>query len=229
MSFNESKEKAIKLRKSGFSYNYISNKIGVSKSTLSYWLVNIPYKPNEDTIARMGEGRLRSAIFKSEQKQKSITEAKKLAKEDIKNITDRDLFMLGIGIYIGEGAKTQNIIRIINADPNIINLSIKWFEEICGLEKNNFSLAIHLYLDNNIEESLHYWSKTTSIPIDQFGKTQIDQRLGKKISKRGKLPHGTAHLTIRSNGKKEFGVFLHRRIMAWINEVYLKTDNAGIV
>ncbi|MCR4284110.1 MAG: hypothetical protein NUV64_02215 [Parcubacteria group bacterium] len=229
MNFKESKERAILLRKQGFSYSYISNETGVSKSTLSYWLTNIPYKPNKDTIARMGEGRLKSAIFKSNQKQKSISEAKKLAKDDIKDITDRDLFMLGIGLYIGEGAKTQNIIRIINADPNIINLSIGWFERICGLKKDNFSLAIHLYLDNNVEESLDYWSKITSIPRSQFGKTQIDQRLGKKISKRGKLPHGTAHLTIKSNGKKEFGVFLHRRIMAWIDEVYLKTNNAGII
>ena len=49
---NYLKEKAIELRKAGWSYNTIKEKIGVSKSTLSNWLSRIPFIPNEEIIKR---------------------------------------------------------------------------------------------------------------------------------------------------------------------------------
>ena len=58
----------------------------------------------------------------------------------------------------------------------------------------------------------------TGLSKNQFTKNTIDTRK-KKPSKRGKLPYGTAHLTVRSNGNKEFGFFLGRRIQAWSDVV----------
>lgn len=223
------KEKAIKLRKEGHSYNYIVDKVFVSKSTLHHWLADIPYTPNKETIARIGKARAKSGEVKSRIKRESIERARNEAKKDIGNVSKRDLFMLGLGLYIGEGSKTGEHIRIINSNPEIIKISIIWFEEICGVRKHNFSLAIHLYPDNDIEESLGYWRRITGIPRNQFGKTQVDKRVGKKMGKRGKLPHGTAHLSVRSCGNKDFGVFLSRKIDAWMKEVSKDSKNiAGI-
>jgi len=59
------KEKAIKLRKDGHSYNYIADLIGVSKSTLSCWLSDVPYTPNQETISRIGKARAKSGEIKS--------------------------------------------------------------------------------------------------------------------------------------------------------------------
>ena len=66
---------------------------------------------------------------------------------------------------------------------------------------------------------LHFWSKSTGIPISNFKKSSIDRRQDKKKLKNGKLPFGTAHLLIKSNGNKDFGVLLARKINAWMNEV----------
>lgn len=84
--------------------------------------------------------------------------------------------MLGIGLYIGEGSKTQEIVRIVNSEPEVICLAIRWFEEGLGLNKSNFAPIIHLYPDNNVQKSLTFWSQITGIPLSQFGKTQIDTR-----------------------------------------------------
>ncbi|MCR4330260.1 MAG: hypothetical protein NUV65_06995 [Candidatus Roizmanbacteria bacterium] len=219
------KDRAIALRREGYSYNYIVKKTNVSKSTLHYWLADIPYTPNKETIARIGRARAKSGEVKSKMKRDSIRKAGEIAKNDIKEINKRDLFMLGLGLYIGEGSKTADHIRVINSDPRIICLAVGWFEEICGLTKSNLSLAIHLYPDNNIRESIAYWRDVTGIPREQFGKTQIDKRDGKKMAKRGKLPYGTAHLSVRSCGNKNFGVFLARKIKGWMEEVLKKTDS----
>jgi transcriptional regulator with XRE-family HTH domain len=223
MSKVAEKKRAEVLRKQGFSYSYISNELDVSKSTLSYWLRDIPFIPNKKTIQKVGRARLKSGIYKSREKIKSIAEAKSLAVHDVGYMNNRDLFLLGVGLYIGEGSKTQNSVRIVNSDPRVIMLAVKWFKSICGLKTRNFKLAIHLYPDNNIERSLNFWSNAAGIPKNQFGKTQIDRR--KKTKRKSKtLSNGTAHLTVKSLGDKHLGSFLSRRIEGWMEEVFRQTN-----
>jgi hypothetical protein len=137
---------------------------------------------------------------------------------DIGKMSKRDLFMFGLGLYLGEGAKTHDITRVVNSDPNVICLAIAWFNEL-GMSKEQFLIRLHLYPDSNIEKSLQFWSRATTIPRSQFAKVQIDVRKNKKVYKAGKLPYGTAHLSVRSMGRKEFGVVLARKIQAWTDEV----------
>src|SRR2546429_81813 len=94
---------AIELRKVGHSYNYISSALKISKSTLSGWLADIPYTPNEETVKRVGLARAASGKVKSEIKQASIREAIVEAKRELGKVSRRDLLMLGLGLYIGEG------------------------------------------------------------------------------------------------------------------------------
>lgn len=222
------KEKVIYFRKIGYSYGMIIEKTKLPKSTLSNWLKNIPYKPSIEVIARIGAGRTKAAEIKHKQKINNILETKKAARKELGKLSKRDLWLLGIGLYLGEGTKAYENIRIINSDPEIIKIAIEWFKKICGLDVKNFTLAIHLYPDNDIEKTLNYWSQKTNIPIKQFGKTYIDRRNNKSKRNKKKLPYGTALLTIKSNGKKEFGVMLHRRIQGWISSS-IEQINAGVV
>jgi len=215
---NPLRKKAIELRKAGYSYNMIKQKLGISKSTLSNWLSRIPFIPNNEVIARVGRARLKSALFKQRLKFESIKKAKQTGKKDIGLISKRDLFILGIGLYLGEGEKTYENVRIVNSDPQIIRLAIKWFYDACGAKKENFRPSIHLYPDSDIDISLKFWSNITKIPVSQFGKTTIDQRKNKSVLKKRKLPYGTLHLQVISNGLPHLGVNLHRKIQAWIEE-----------
>lgn len=219
MDRKELKNRAIKLRNEGYSYTAISQKISVAKSTLSDWLSDLNYTPNQETLDKIGKARIASNAFKKRAKLSAILAAKNQAEIDIGSITKRDLFMLGIGLYLGEGTKTHNNVRVINSNPKIIALAIKWFCEVCGLTMGNFKIRLHLYPDNNIEECQRFWSLQTKVPRNSFYKAHIDVRKDKKNFKRRKLPFGTAHLSVRSNGKKEFGVVLSRKVNAWIEKV----------
>jgi hypothetical protein len=219
MYHQEMKQRVISLRKDGYSYNYITEHTHIPKSTLSEWLQDIPFHPNKHTIETIGNARIASGIYKHNLKIESLNEAKIEAKKDIGDLSRRDIMMLGLGMYIGEGSKTMNMTRISNTDPLIIRFTIKWLEKSFGIEKKNLKIRLHLYPDNNEKESIEYWSKEVGISIDQFFKSSIDRRTNKKMSNEGKSPHGTAHLSVRSMGNKKFGAYLHRLIMAWINEV----------
>jgi len=219
MYVQETKQRAIDLRKQGYSYSYIAKFVPVSKSTLSDWLGKIPFKPNQHTVETIGKARAASGAKKHLIKVETLNRAKLQSEKDIGEISKRDLFMLGLAIYIGEGGKSNDIIRVVNADPRIIRLCIKWFIEICGVKIKQIRIRLYLYPDNNESESIYYWFKFTKIPVSQFQTSIIDRRENKKENKKGKLPFGTAHMSIRSLGDKNFGVYLHRLILAWIDRV----------
>jgi hypothetical protein len=221
-----SQYRAQELRKAGYSYSYISKETGIGKGTLSYWLAAIPYTPNPETIESIGKARAKSGQHKSFQKQRVLQEATELAKKDIGKLSKRDIFMLGLGIYIGEGTKTNDQVRVVNSDPQVIRASIGWFKKVCGMDNSNFVARIHAYPDTDDKKALEYWSRELQLPAQCFFKPQIDKRTSKSRIKKGKLPFGTLHLTIRSNGKKEFGVFLARKITSWMS---LALQQAGIV
>lgn len=219
MTKDEWRHRAIILRNAGHSYSFIRNKIPVSRGTLSDWLSNIPFTPNKETLLKINKARIKSGEIKRQRKLDSLKDAHQEALKDIGNLKQRDIFMLGVGLYLGEGTKTGDDIRIINSNSKIIRFAIRWFRESCNVPDENFRIRLHLYPDSNEKECLKFWSKETNIPISRFYKTQVDLRNNKKLSKRAKLPYGTAHLSVRSKGKRELGVFLARRIRSWMEIV----------
>lgn len=224
MTYRALKRRAIELRIRGYSYNLISEKLGISKSTLNGWLPGVPYQPNKEVIKRIGKARAYAGARMSKLKKDSIEQARAEALEEFGTFSKRDLFMLGIGLYIGEGAKYGSFIRVINSDSRTIALARQWFQEVCNIPLKNFSVRLHVYPDNDPLECKKYWSRETGIPFHQFTNVTIDTRKNKKMGKRGKLPYGTAHLSVKSMGNILHGAFLRRRIDAWMDIVLEKAD-----
>lgn len=217
------KEQAIELRKEGYSYSHISKVTGLSKSTLSGWLGAMPYVPNEKMVELLGRARAAANKKKAEIKRLQIESIQNKASNDIGQIAERDLFMFGLGLYLGEGGKTSNIVRIVNSDPRTVKAAIKWFS-ILGVSPEQFSVRVHLYPDSDIKKSLAFWSEVTNLPATRFSKSCIDTRSDKKSKNQGKLPHGTLHLGVKSMGKKEYGVLFFRTIQAWSDQMLQRID-----
>ncbi|MDD2753231.1 MAG: helix-turn-helix domain containing protein [Candidatus Portnoybacteria bacterium] len=217
---NELKIKAVKLRKAGYSYAMIGQRLNVSKSTLSNWLNDIKFFPNKELVKRVGRAKLKSALFRQKIK---LADIKKGKMDGIKNIgilSDRDLLILGIGLYLGEGSKAFEQVRIINSDPDIIRIAIKWFKDYFNLDIKNFKITLHDYPDNDIKNNKIFWSKYTQIPIEQFSESVLDRRINKSSINKRKLPHGTAQLYIKKGDTDLTGVkSLHRKIMGLIEAV----------
>lgn len=223
------KNQAKKLRKQGYSYNLINQRLGIAKSSLSNWFKDLPYNPNKKVLRRIKLGPIKSAQKRHNDKVGEINQLRLLGAEEIGKLSHRDLWLLGLGLYIGEGSKSHEIIRIINSNPEVIKMAIRWFKEACHLKTENISIAIHIYPDNNIKNCIKFWKKSTGLPSSCFRKTQIDARKNKLTIKKHMLPYGTAHITIVSNGNIEKGVRLFRRMEGWMLGALSQTNIAGIV
>ena len=208
---------AEELRRRGYSYKLIEEKLGISRATMSYWFKDKPFTPNAEVLARIKTGPAIVGVMRHNARVKEIQEQKNVGIQEIGTLSKRDLLMLGIGLYIGEGAKSAEIIRVSNADPAVILLSIKWFREVCGLEDDNLTIRLHLYPDNDEILSMQYWKKITGLPGSSFKKSSIDSRTDKRVAKQRKLPYGTAHVTVVSNGDPDKGRRLFRKINGWMS------------
>ncbi|MDP2605933.1 MAG: hypothetical protein Q8S00_25605 [Deltaproteobacteria bacterium] len=214
------KQQAIDLRGLGYSYNLIRKEIGVSKSTLSDWLKDLPYRPNETVVHRIAKATKQMTMARKKDRLQSLTDAKQEAQKELPAITKRDLWMLGLALYMGEGSKTTGVVRFANSDPETIRLMMRWFREVLDLKNDNFRLRVHLYPDNDEVSAKNYWSKLAGLPNHQFGKTQFDTRKNKLQKRRNSLPYGTLHIVILARGEKRHGIFLFRKIMFWAEQVF---------
>ena len=214
------KDRAVTLRHRGWSYNIIAHRLGVGKSTLSHWLRNIPYQPNQSVIKRIRLGPARAAVNKQRRKLAAINSLMVEGQRDIGTLSKRDLLLLGIGLYMGEGTRLYEDVRIVNSDPQVIRIAMEWLRRSCGVPERNFAAVVHAYPDNSPEASVKYWSGITGISRRQFDKVQVDRRLDKSRRKHRRLPYGTVHVKVYSRGDHRFGVTLHRRIMGWIEAAY---------
>lgn len=208
---------AEELREQGYSYKLIEEKLGISRSTMSYWFKDKAFTPNSQVLSRIKNGPAKVGIRRHNTRVKEIKLQKEIGAKEIGVLSDRDLWLLGLGIYIGEGAKSSEIIRISNANPAVIKLSIKWLQSACGLSKDNLTIRLHLYPDNDEKVCTKYWQQITNLPLENFRRATIDQRQDKQKAKIRKLPYGTAHVTVISNGDPKKGRRLFRRIDGWMS------------
>lgn len=211
------KQVAVSMRRDGWSYSDITKRLGIPKSTLSGWMKDIPFRPNQTVVDRVKSGQGKYGMVRHQLRIQEVERLKKQGENEIGKISNRDLLMLGIGLWLGEGSKTLEQIRLVNSDPDVIQLFLKWFRVICSLDDKNITASMHLYPDSRQDESLQYWMSITGLPKSQFRKTQIDRRLGKSTLKIGKNQHGTLHIGVVSNGDPDKGVRLYRRVKGWVS------------
>ena len=132
------REQAIDLRRQGWSYKMILEQIKVSKSTLSLWLRDVPMETEVIIEERHRVGRAKRAKNTSRYYLQKRIAAQREA--DIRycelidsSFSNRELFLLGLALYWGEGAKTGSNVSVSNSDPEVIKLFMHWMKQCFGI------------------------------------------------------------------------------------------------
>ena len=193
MARKKDKQKALAMRKNGMSYSQIKEKLGVSKSTLSGWLYNMPL--SEARIRELqADNPIRIERYRNTMRAKRETRLKEVYKKvtkDIGNFSKRDLFLAGLFLYWGEGTKAANSsVVLTNTNPAMLKFFIRWLE-LLSIKRKDLKVKLHLYSDMNIRQSLDFWSKELKIPISQFRKPYIKKTSLKSITYKNGFGKGT--------------------------------------
>ncbi len=192
------------MRQRGMTYNEIIRELDIAKSTLAGWVTNI-FPPNiEKEIKKIAAkkyrektlawAKYRSSLIKEREKKEQI----KFAKQ-IKKLSKRDLFYLGLGLYWAEGAKTQRYKFVFfNSDP-FINKSILKFL-YCFLDVNRQQIKIQMVLHPGTKEreAKNYWSKTLNLHPENFNRASYSLSIASKGKRpKNRLPYGTIQIAVQ--------------------------------
>jgi hypothetical protein len=214
---DQERKSARRLRAQGFSMNEIYRRLGVSKGSVSLWVTDIQLTPEQkQQLSEKGQKkevveRRRTTRLAREnaRRQTIINEAKK----DIRGISSRELFVLGVGLYWAEGGKTQRgLVRFSNSDPLLIQIMMRFFDTICKVPKTKFRGHVHLHPHLSARTAAEYWHKISKIPLNQFFKTSQQHNKASQ-NKKDSLPYGTFTIYVCNTE-------LFLRIKGWMEGIY---------
>jgi|SRR3989344_4313897 len=205
---------AIKLRKKGKSIKDIARLLKISKSSASIWCRDVVLTPTQienlhsQFIIGGYKGRLKGARLQKEKREFKIKNYQKLGIVTIKLLRSRDLLLLGLGLYFGEGNKSGNQFQFTNSNPNIIKLIILWLEKIFDIKKRDLILNIIInQLHRHREKELKkYWVKITTTNIFQFNKTIFIKSKNKKIYQNFNNYFGTLTIRVRKSSDLQYRI-----------------------
>ena len=206
-----SKEKAIRLRKKGLSYNEILQEIDVSKSSLSLWLrdVKLTNKQKRRLKAKVKEGgeyirSIREGVRSEwhESKRRKLLSVAQV-KMDPYLLSHNGLAFVGAALYWAEGNRSQ--FRFSNTDLDMVKLYLKWLRQVLKVPTSRIKCRVakvHLGHGLSYDEVEEKWSKLTRVPRSQFLTPNVLQK-GEEISLR-KNVHPYGMLTVEVIRPQQF-------------------------
>lgn len=204
---NSKKLEAIRLRRKGYTYNEIIEKIKIAKSTLSGWINKEIDKDEEKRLKILTTKKgLKKIIRINKLRSKKIQEIEKIIQlkyaDSIKKIDNNALFWIGLGLYLAEGAKTGRWKPIFyNSDPVLNRIMRIFFNKICKVPENKVHIQLVLHKNISEEKAKKYWSEILKIPISNFYKASyIQSKASKGKRPKNSLPYGTVQIAV--GGKK---------------------------
>lgn len=204
------RERAVKLRiEKEFSYGEIRRRLGVPKSTLSYWLRDFPLSEKKiSELCRRGwkkseAGRER---FRATMRKKRDSEDREIYgkyQRKFNRLSKDAFFTAGLTLYLGEGDKRRpERINLANTDSEVIKFFIKWMAEFLGIEREKIRVQLHLHEGMDVEKERKFWGNELGISKTQFYKTQIRKPRKGSYSYKESSNHGTCSVYVMGTEKK---------------------------
>ncbi|WP_185203551.1 helix-turn-helix transcriptional regulator [Streptomyces alkaliterrae] len=169
------RERARALRRQGRTYAEIVAEVGVAKSTVSRWVRDLP-RPSTppERLRRMSEarwGRHRREVAL----RRESTRAEAAAQ--VGRLSDRELLLVGAGLYWAEGAKskpyrTQERVLFVNSDLGMIRVYLEWLRLLgVGRERLRFRVMIHETAD--VAAAERFWAEQAGIAVGELSRTTL--------------------------------------------------------
>jgi hypothetical protein len=211
------KAQARELRTQGLAYHEIADRLGVSKSSVSLWVRDLPRPPR----LSYAENRRRSAegvrrYWAKERELRGVLRADEVgvAAAHIGDLTDREVLIAGAIAYWCEGTKRKphyNFDRVVfvNSDPRLILFFLR-FLATAGIQPDDLTFCVQIHETADVEAAQRFWQEVTGALPSQFKKPTLKRHNPKTNRKNvGNGYHGCLRIyVLRSSA-------LYRKIEGW--------------
>ncbi|MET9809127.1 hypothetical protein [Streptomyces halstedii] len=170
------RERARELRRQGLTYDAIQVELGCSKSSVSLWVRDLPKPPRrsrEDASAAARRG-WEATLRRRETERLRTREA---ASRETATLSERELFLVGVGLYWAEGAKSkpyrrQERVSFVNSDPDMISVYLAWLR-LLGVTPEQLRFHVHIHESADAAEAERFWARHADADPSRFGKTSL--------------------------------------------------------
>ena len=139
-----------------------------------------------------------------------IERCKVEAEKCIGELSDRDFLMFGLGLYAGEGSKTDRTVSMANTNPVLVRIFVTWLRRQFMIDESRLRVKLYLHEGLDLAAATRFWSESTEISVSQF-----------------REPYRAVADPTRRHSKHVFGCATvlyscsttHRRVMAMIEAV----------
>jgi predicted transcriptional regulator len=193
----ETREQARLLRQQGHSIKEIAEALQVSRSSVSLWVRDVELtqdqiqalKERQQLWGAQNAGASRNRTNATEQRQHFQQQGRDQA------ATASALHTMGCMLYWAEGAKSRNGLNFVNADPNMLELFIRFLREELAVNDDEMVLYIHSHSQDalEIDRITHYWLTLLHLPPTALRKVLF--KAGSQ-ARRNNLPNGVCSLRV---------------------------------
>lgn len=225
----DARAKARELRNQGADYNQIAARLGVSKSSVSLWVRDLPRPPrlsNAEVRQRSIEGARR--YWARERQVRDAQRATDVARaaEAIGDLTDREILIAGAIAYWCEGGKRRppvNYERVIfvNSDPGLIRFFL-CFLAVAGVQRSQVVYCVNIHESADVEAAQRFWEDVCAAPRSQFTKPTLKRHNPKtNRNNTGDSYHGCLRISVYRSSA------LYRKIEGWATAAMSAHSYAG--
>jgi hypothetical protein len=214
---DELRAKARELREQGLNYEEIAAQLGVSKSSVSLWVRDLPVPERlsyEATRRRAFEGVQRYWAAERESRAAERAADREAAAADIGTLTDREVLIAGAIAYWCEGAKSKphrpaERVTFINSDPALISFFLR-FVQVAGVAPTDLIYRVYIHETADVAAAEQFWQELTGALPRQFRKATLKHHNPGTIRKNtGEAYRGCLRIDVRRSGD------LYRKIAGW--------------
>ncbi len=200
------REKAVMLRtQKNMTLDEIVERLSLPKTTVYYWIKDIPIPRTERQTAAQRKGtetsRMRYAALRDAAYQQGWDEAPGLLQDP----SFRDFVVL----YMAEGYKrNRNVVSFVNSDKAMVKLAHRWMMQFTA-HKLEYHLQYHA--DHDVDELRHYWGDLLTVDsasIKLIRKSNSGELSGRQF----RSVYGV--LTVRTSD-----TYFRARLQAWMDYV----------
>mgnify|MGYP003386880402 CR=1 FL=1 len=213
------RERAIDLRREGLSYSEILKQVPVAKSTLSVWLgdVGLTTKQKQRLTEKRLSAARRGGLVRHTQRIESTNRIHTKAVAEVRRISRRDLWLLGIALYWAEGSKQKEHnpssgIIFSNSDHRMVMVFRRWLISL-GVSESDiyYSIYLHSTHAHRASEIKQFWERALGLAPSSIEKVYFKNSTPSTNRKNVKNEYyGLVRLRVRRSTN------LNRMIAGWV-------------
>jgi len=213
--------KARELRAEGLNYNQITARLGVSKSSVSLWVRDLPVPPRlsyEENRRRSAEGARQYWATERKAREARRENERAAAVAEIGGLTAREILIAGAIAYWCEGAKAKPhrqlyCVVFVNSDPGLIRLFLR-FLDTAGVSRSDLAFTVCIHETGDVAAAQQFWLEVTEANSEQFNKTSLKRHNPKTTRKNvGEDYHGCLRIAVHQSSA------LLRKIEGWAQAI----------